>query len=113
VSVDHILASYAVVAIVLAIGLILAGKRGGTTLATVSLALMLSAVTFFLNPQAGGIKGPGAVHSIALGVVPIALATGVVYARRNSRSPGAQLLTGALAWFGLMFGLFGTAYLLR
>jgi hypothetical protein len=77
-------------------------------------ALALASGAFFLSRAATAghrARGPWTLGSaVVVSLVPVAVAAAIVYLRRGR---GSRLLTGALAWIGLLVAYFESAYLLR
>jgi hypothetical protein len=111
-TIGQYLASFVVLGCLVVLALMLAARWGGLALASAGVLIALATAAFFLW-RSGGRTGPEPQRSAIIALAAIATAALVVYLRRHARGTPRQLVTGLLAWLGLVFAWFETAYLLR
>jgi len=105
-------ASFGVISVLVAVGLMVAASHGARALLLAMFIFMAAAVAYF-TPRAHTASGPGFLRSSAVAIVALTVGAVIAYWRRNARSIGGRLLGGFLAWLGILFAWFETAYLIR
>lgn len=104
--------SFAVISVLVTAALVFAAARGVKALLLVAFLLMAAAVAYYAT-RAHVTGGPGVFPSSVVAIVALIVGAVIVYWRRNARTTGGRLASGFLAWLGIVFAWFETAYLLR
>jgi hydrogenase/urease accessory protein HupE len=104
--------SFGVISVLVAVGLMAAAAHGARALLLATFIFMAAAVAYF-TPRTHTAQGPGFLRSSVVAIVAIMVGAAIAYWRRNARSTGGRLAGGVLAWLGILFAWFETAYLLR
>ena len=110
-TIGQYLFSFAVVAGLVTTILVLAASRSIKALLLASGVVLAVAVAYFARTRVSG--RPGFLRSSVVACAALAVGTLVVYWRRNARTVTGRLVTGLVAWLGIVFAWFETAYLLR
>ena len=111
-TIGQYLASFSILAALTVLGLLAASRRGNLALVAAALAFSALAAAWFWIRSARAHE-TSAPKPMVVALVAIFVASAVVYVRRSSGGTSGRLLTGVLAWVGLVFAWFETAYLLR
>lgn len=110
---QYLLVFFGWAAIIVGVMVFATGRAKLRGLISVSAAFVLAAGLFFALRQSN--RGNPRAALISTFVAAVAVATGavIVWLRMRNGTPRNRILTATLAWVGLAFAWFETAYLLR
>lgn len=111
-TIGQYLVSFAVLAGLVVVALMLAARWGSLALTIAGAVIALADTAFFIW-RAGGRPGPETQRSAVVALTAIAAGGLMIYLRRTARGASRQVVTAVLAWLALAFAWFETAYLLR
>ena len=111
VTIGQYLVSFGVFAVLVTTLFVWAASRSIRALLLAAGLVLAALVSYFARTRASG--RPGFLRSSIIACAALATGALIVYWRRNARTLAGRLVTGLLAWLGIVFAWFETAYLLR